>query len=110
MAATLRRGYTIGSATASAWVLTEWSGVDATPYDIANGQFASSSGGTYTTPAIVPTTGNRLLIAAQGASNSSGNLSGDMTTWLNSFTHVAYFRAGVRRRYGDRCGIPAGDG
>jgi hypothetical protein len=82
-------GYTIGSATVSSWVLCEFSGVDAAPYDISNGQFASSSANTYTTPSIVPTTGNRLLVAVIRGSNSSANLSVDLTTWLNSFTHVA---------------------
>jgi hypothetical protein len=82
--------YTIGSATKSAWILTEWSGCTATPYDISNGQFISATGDTYTTPSIVPTTGNRLLVAMIGTSQSGSDFDagGDFTTWLNSFTHI----------------------
>lgn len=80
--------YTIGSAVRSAWVLQEFSGNWTSPYDISNGQFAQSFSASYTTPAIAPTTGNRLLIAAMGGSLTSGNESADMTAWLNSFTHV----------------------
>jgi hypothetical protein len=36
--------YTIGSATESAWVIEEWSGLSATPYDISAGQFQQSFG------------------------------------------------------------------
>jgi hypothetical protein len=35
--------YVIGSATSSSWVLAEFSGNDATPYDTSEGQFAQSS-------------------------------------------------------------------
>jgi hypothetical protein len=80
--------YTIGSATNSAWVLAEFSGAHATPYDISSGQFANSGGSNYTTPSITPTSGARVLVAAITASNSGGDMSADMTTWLSSFTHI----------------------
>src|SRR5687768_8147820 len=80
--------YTIGSATNSAWVIAEFSGVDATPYDISAGQFQQSSSTSYTTPSITPSTGNRVLVAFMGASGA-GNLSGQTWgTWLNSFTAI----------------------
>ena len=80
--------YTIGSATNSSWVLLEISGLDATPYDVSQGQSASGSVGNYTTSSITPTAGSRFLVAALGSSNSSGDMSADLTGWTNSFTHV----------------------
>lgn len=80
--------YTIGSATNSSWVLLEVSGLDAAPYDISAGQCTNSSAGSYTTPSITPTSGDRFIVAALGSSNSSGDMSADLTTWLNSFTHI----------------------
>jgi hypothetical protein len=80
--------YTIGSATNSAWLLMEFSGVAASPYDISNGQFAAPPGATtYATPSIIPTTGNRLLVASSGMSNPT-NLSAATVTYDNSFTLV----------------------
>lgn len=75
--------YTIGSATTSCWITAEYSGLSASPYDISNGQFAQSSGTSYTTPTITPTAGDRLIIASIGASLNSA-FSG-VDTWLNSF-------------------------
>ena len=80
--------YTISSAVNSAWVLTEFSGVAASPYDASEGQFAATTGTTYTTPNITPTAGNRLLVAAMGIGHNTNNLSADMTSWLNSFMHI----------------------
>lgn len=80
--------YTIGSATNSSWVLLEVSGLDAVPYDISAGQCTNSSAGSYTTPSITPTSGDRFIVAAMGSSASSGDMSADLTTWLNSFTHI----------------------
>ncbi len=81
--------YTIGSASNSSWVLLEIAGLDASPYDTSAGQFRQSSGQSYTTPSIIPSAGDRFLVASMGASLSSGaDLSGDLTTWLNSFTHI----------------------
>lgn len=80
--------YTIGSATNSSWVLLEVSGLDAAPYDVSSGQFAQSSSSTYTTPSITPTAGDRLLIASMGGSQASADMSADLNTWLNSFTHI----------------------
>ena len=81
--------YTIGSATNSSWTLEEWSGLEASPYDTSNGQSAVSSSGSYTTPSITPSAGDRLLLAAIGSSNSSGDMSADLTGWTNSFTGTA---------------------
>jgi hypothetical protein len=80
--------YTVGSATNSSWVLLEVSGLDAAPYDISAGQCTNSSDGSYTTPSITPTAGDRLLLAAIGSSNNSGDMSADLTGWTNSFTHI----------------------
>ncbi|WP_156908459.1 hypothetical protein [Bradyrhizobium murdochi] len=82
--------YTIGSATNSAWVITEWSGVDASPYDTSAGQFEQTTTETYTTPAITPSTGDHVLFAMMGGSLGGG---ADLTanswgTWLNSFTAI----------------------
>lgn len=81
--------YTIGSAANSSWVLLEISGIEASPYDVSNGQFRQSSGQSYTTPAITPSAGDRFLVASMGASLSGGaDMSGDLGSWLNSFTHI----------------------
>lgn len=78
-------GYTIGSASPSCWEVFEISGLHASaPYDVSNGQFAQSSGTSYTTPTITPTAGDRYLVGSIGGSLSN-TLSG-VDTWLNSFT------------------------
>jgi hypothetical protein len=79
--------YTIGSATNSAWVMAEFSGNDAVPYDTSQGQFVQSNGNSYTTPAITPSTGQRLLVAMIGGANPS-DMSGVYSAWLNSFTAI----------------------
>jgi len=82
--------YTIGSAANSSWVMEEYAGpFDASPYDTSNGQSAVSSSGSYTTPSITPSAGDRLLLAALGSSNSSGDMSADLTGWTNSFAGTA---------------------
>jgi hypothetical protein len=78
--------YVIGSATNSAWVLAEFSGCDASPYDTSNGQFQSSFANSYTTPAITPTTGNRLLCALIAGSRAASQAADTVTAWTNSFT------------------------
>ena len=81
--------YTIGSASPSAWVLLEISGLDGSPYDVSNGQYVNASGYQYTTPSITPTAGDRFIVAAFGGSNAaSGDISGDFVNWTNSFTHA----------------------
>lgn len=81
--------YVIGSATNSSWVIAEFSGVDASPYDVSNGQFVQSGGASaYTTPSITPSTGNRLLVAFMGASNNSNLSAQSWGTWVNSFTAI----------------------
>jgi len=81
--------YTIGSGTNSSWVLMEISGLDSSPYDISNGQFATGSAKTYSTPALTPSAGDRLLVAAVNFNRNSGTLAGNTVTgWTNSFTAV----------------------
>ncbi len=83
--------YRLSGAAVSSWVMVEWSGIDATPYDTSAGQNVISTGTSYTTPNTTPTSGDRLLVAqicGSRYSNSSFNFSGDATSWTNSFTHV----------------------
>lgn len=81
--------YTIGSATNSAWVIAEFSGVDATPYDISAGNLQnSSSAASYSTPSITPSTGNRLLVGFLGASEPTNLSAYSWSSWLNSFTGI----------------------
>jgi hypothetical protein len=88
------QAYTIGSATVSAWILMEFSGNDATPYDTSQGLIVNSTDETYTTDNITPTSGNRLLVAMVG-----GSLAGDLSAyvcggWTNSFTTVDHTNTG----------------
>lgn len=79
--------YTIGSATNSAWTLEEYTGpFDASPYDISNGTLAVSSASSAATPSVTPSAGDRLGLATWGSSNSSGDMSADLTGITNSFT------------------------
>ena len=82
--------YDIGSGANSAWNIAEFSGVDtSSPYDISNGQFLQSGGSAaYTTPSIIPSTGNRLLVAAMGGSTASSLAGQTWGTWVNSFTGI----------------------
>ncbi len=80
-------GYTIGSATGSAWTVTEWDNIDATPYDTSAGQSNTGSGTSYTTPSITPSTGRRLLLAVIGGS-ATVTWTG-VSGWTNSFTEQA---------------------
>lgn len=79
--------YTIGSASPSAWTVTEFDNVDATPYDISNGQLVASGATTYTTPSITPSTGRRLILAVIGGSRNPPAIT-DLNTWLNGYTEV----------------------
>jgi len=79
--------YTIGSAANSAWTLEEYTGpFDASPYDISNGTLAVSSASSAATPSVTPSAGDRLGLATWGSSNSSGDMSADLTGITNSFT------------------------
>jgi hypothetical protein len=82
------QAYTIGSATNSAWILAEFSGIDATPYDTSQGVFTNTSGGTYSTDVITPTTGERLLVAMLGASDDQNMSTFTVGSWTNSFTGI----------------------
>ena len=80
--------YTLSVAANSTWVLTEFSGLTISPIDGSLGQHAEGSRASYTTPALVPTAGDRVLFAAMLAS-SDVNLTLPFTNWLNSFTFIA---------------------
>jgi hypothetical protein len=80
--------YTIGSATNSAWILEEWSGNDAAPYDTSNGTFTQANSNTQATPTITPSTGERLLCAMMGGSLSTASLAAETVSWSNTFTTI----------------------
>lgn len=76
--------YTIGSAATSCWEFYEVTGlVGVSPVDISNGQLVLGSAGSYTTPAITPTAGERWLFASMGGAVSAAQ--SGLSTWLNSF-------------------------
>ena len=56
--------YTIGSATVSSWVISEWSGVAASPTIFPTGRCLQSSGGTIDSLPLAITTGDRRLRSA----------------------------------------------
>lgn len=78
--------YTIGSASPSLWLTAEIGGLTATPFDTSSGTFAQSSGTTFTTNALTPSAGERLLLASIGGS-FAGTLAG-VDTWQNSFAEI----------------------
>jgi hypothetical protein len=80
--------YTIGSASKSAWLVAEFDNIDATPYDTSNGQFATSSVNSYSTPTVTPSTGRRLSLASIGGSSGTADFTA-MTGWTNSYTNIA---------------------
>ncbi len=82
--------YTIGSATNSAWILLEISGLDAAPYDVSAGTFIQSGSTTMATPNLTPTAGERFMVASVGLSyGSATDMSGDYTSWSNGFAPIA---------------------
>jgi hypothetical protein len=86
---TTPQAYTIGSATNSAWVLLEFSGVDATPYDTSQGVIANTySEDSLTMDPVTPTTGGRLLVAAITGSHTADISATSISGWTNSFTGV----------------------
>jgi hypothetical protein len=82
--------YTIGSASPSTWAIGACTGVDTTsPLDIANGQFTLGPGTfDYSTPSVVPTTGNRVAFAALGAAHNPTAITG-VSGWTNSYTEIS---------------------
>jgi hypothetical protein len=87
--------YTIGGAVKSAWVLAEFSNINASPYDISASQFVNTGGGNYTTPNITPTTGSRLLVGVIGGSGASDFSAATWHSWTNSFTAVDSIGSGT---------------
>jgi hypothetical protein len=102
--------YTIGSATRSSWLLMEFSGVHATPYDISNGTILGSSGNTLATPSIIPTTGNRVLVAGWGASNSAGLSIAGFGATSDSFSTPVISSAGEITAYAMAYRLVTGNG
>jgi hypothetical protein len=82
------QSYSLNGAANSAWMLMEFSGIDATPYDTSQGLITNTGDFSYATDSLTPTSGNRLIVATHGASHS-GSLDGQtVDTWTNSFTHI----------------------
>lgn len=79
---------TMAGAYNSTWQIAEYSGV--TGFGTSSGNTSAFVGGaSIATPAITPTSGNRLLVAFMGVTaNSSTNTfaAGDPQSWTNSFT------------------------
>lgn len=104
--------YTIGSASKSAWAVLEFDNIaTASSLDTSNGQLTATSGGSYTTPAVTPSTGARFAIATIGGSNSS-DLTG-LSAWINSYTEVAdigHTGSGTRDLIGVATKVITGDG
>jgi hypothetical protein len=67
------------------WVMAEFEGGD--QIDATTVLEGLGGGATATTASVVPSTGERLVIAALGG-NQNTDLSGDVTSWTNGFTHV----------------------
>lgn len=80
--------YTIGSATVSVWVLAEFTGGDAAPYDVSNGTFTQTTAGTIATPTITPSAGQRLLLAVMGGSRSGASLAAVTISFSNTFALI----------------------
>jgi hypothetical protein len=78
---------TSGSPASVSWVVLEVAGVALPVFDGAVAQFIESSGATYTTGNLTPTTGERLLVAAFGGSLNTTGIHG-VGGWTNSFTAV----------------------
>jgi hypothetical protein len=81
------QSYSLNGAANSAWMLMEFSGVDATPYDASEGVNVDTNGVTYATPTITPTAGDRLLLARLGASDTA-SMAGQTVSWSDSFTNI----------------------
>lgn len=76
--------YVLGSAVRSSWTVEEWSGLEASPYDTSAGQFANTGFYSYSTPAVTPTTGERLLLARMFGMAPADDIT-DVASWTNSF-------------------------
>ena len=84
--------YSLNGTQFSSWVMAEFSGVD--QIDVAGWEVSAAGNfSTSGTPSIAPSTGQRLMIASIMGGLSSVNISSasddDLTSWTNSFTHVA---------------------
>lgn len=81
--------YTMASAARSVWTMAEFSGLDQIDVAAMDYQLISLNN-LVTSPAITPTTGERLIVAYLAASDSGPNANSDddFTAWLNGFTHI----------------------
>lgn len=104
--------YTLAGAAGSAWTVTEYDNVTATPYDTSAGQLAGTAGTSYTTPTIAPSTGRRLLLAIIGGSHATVDFT-SIDTWTNSFTETRdswQSTGGARTATGIAMRVVDGDG
>lgn len=81
--------YTIGSATNSSWLLAEFSGVSASPYDTSQGVIQNTgSSDTLPTDPITPAAGNVVLVALLGGSGAGSQTTNGVSGWTNSFSSI----------------------
>jgi hypothetical protein len=99
------QAYTIGSATVSAWMLAEFSGNDATPYDVSQGLITNTTDYIYATDSITPTSGNRALVAMFGGSKSDDLSAYGIQSWTNSFTAIDTINTGSAGATNDIVGL-----
>lgn len=79
--------YTINSATGSVWQVTEYDHVAA--FDVSNGTSAATSGTTFATPSVTPSSGRRFAIATVGGSLGAKTIT-DLSSWTNSFVQQPF--------------------
>lgn len=82
--------YSLGGAAPSAWVVAEYSNIEASgSLDVSGGQISTVSNNVYTTPAVTPSTGARFAIASMAAMTATASTFTGMDTWLNSYVEDA---------------------
>lgn len=80
--------YTLSPAGTASWITAEISGVGASPFLTSAGQKASTTLLSYTTPAVTPTAGSRLIVSTVGFSCHSSNSFTGIGTWLNGHAEI----------------------
>lgn len=82
--------YNIGSAATSCWILLEISGLEASPYDVSEGQFVQASSESITTPNMTPTAGERYMLTLVGFTRAGAFTAAPngVGSFLNSFTEI----------------------
>ena len=99
------QAYTIGSSSGSCWMLAEFSGIDASPYDTSQGLLTNSTLRTYDTDNITPSSGGRLLVATLGGSGGYSLVGYAVGAWTNSFTAVGTINTGNTSATNDIIGM-----